>query len=95
VGLVEQHEKRSLYSGTDADRPAARSRTLTTRSRVLLEKLQILLVKTFPTFRSSEWPHPFRFSNENTLRISHLSRVCYVSHPSHPPWFDQILHTND
>jgi hypothetical protein len=38
--------------------------------------------------RSSRWSLPFRFSNKNILWISHLSCVCYMSHPSHPPWFD-------
>jgi len=33
---------------------------------------------------SSEWSLPFRFSGENCVR--HLSRACYIPHPSHPPF---------
>jgi hypothetical protein len=45
-----------------------------------------------PTPRSFEWSLPFRFTNQNCVCISHSSRACYISHPSHPPWFD---HPND
>jgi len=37
--------------------------------------------------RSSELSLPFRFSNQNSECISHLSHVCYMPRPSHPPWF--------
>jgi hypothetical protein len=33
------------------------------------------------TTRSSEWSLPFRFSDQNFVRISHLSRACYI--PTH------------
>jgi hypothetical protein len=38
--------------------------------------------------RSSEWSLPFRVSDQSLVRISHLSHVCYISYPSHSPWFD-------
>jgi hypothetical protein len=42
----------------------------------------------FPsTLTFSEWPLPFRSSNQNFLRIPQLSHACYVSRPSHFPWF--------
>jgi hypothetical protein len=31
---------------------------------------------------------PFRLSNQRTVCISHIYDACYMSHPSHPPWFD-------
>jgi hypothetical protein len=37
--------------------------------------------------RSSKWSLPFRFPNQNIVRISHLSHACYTPRPSHPPWF--------
>jgi hypothetical protein len=27
------------------------------------------------------------FSNRNIVRTSRLSYACYISNPSHPPWF--------
>jgi hypothetical protein len=30
----------------------------------------------------------FRFSDQNFVRISHLSSACYIPCPPHPPWFD-------
>jgi hypothetical protein len=37
------------------------------------------------TTRSSEWSLPFRFSNQSTVCISHLSHACYMPLPSHNP----------
>jgi hypothetical protein len=37
----------------------------------------------------SEWYLPFRFSNQNILRSSHISHVCYMPRPSHRPRFDR------
>jgi hypothetical protein len=37
--------------------------------------------------RSSECSPPFRFS-DYIFSISHISHTCYMTHPSHPPWFD-------
>jgi len=31
---------------------------------------------------------PFRFSNQNTVRSSHLSNACCIPRPSHPPWLE-------
>jgi hypothetical protein len=31
---------------------------------------------------------PFKFSNQNTVCISHLSHACYITRPSYLPWFD-------
>jgi hypothetical protein len=36
---------------------------------------------------SSEWSLTFRFSNQNTVCISHPSSACYMPSPSHPPLF--------
>jgi hypothetical protein len=48
----------------------------------------------FPsTHRSSEWPLPFKFSNQNIVCISHRSHVCYMCHPSHPPRFGPLMIT--
>jgi hypothetical protein len=33
---------------------------------------------------------PFGFTNQNTVRISHLSHVCYMPYPSHPPSIDHL-----
>jgi len=38
--------------------------------------------------RSPKWPFPFRFSDQNFVHISHSTHACYISRPSHPPWFD-------
>jgi hypothetical protein len=40
------------------------------------------------TFRSSKWSLPFRFSDQNFVRISYLSHVFYMPCRSHPPWLD-------
>jgi len=37
---------------------------------------------------SFEWSHPFRFSNNNFVHISHLSHACYMPRPSHSPLSD-------
>jgi hypothetical protein len=64
---------------------------------------QMCPVHTFPTCfhktpsdtdlpstpRSSEWPLPFRFSDQIFVRISHITHACYVPHPSHLPWYDR------
>jgi hypothetical protein len=34
---------------------------------------------------SYEWSLPFRFSDQNFVCISHLSRACCLPCPSHPP----------
>jgi len=31
-----------------------------------------------PTLRSSSWSHPFRFSDQSFLCISHVSHACYM-----------------
>jgi hypothetical protein len=36
------------------------------------------------TPRSSEWSLPFRFSNQDTVRISRLSHACYMPYSNHP-----------
>jgi len=33
--------------------------------------------------RSSKWSLPYRFSNQNFVRISYRSHACYVPHQSH------------
>jgi hypothetical protein len=38
--------------------------------------------------RASEWSLPFRFSGQDSVRISHLSCACYMTRPSHPPWIN-------
>jgi hypothetical protein len=38
--------------------------------------------------RSSEWSLPFRLSNQNFARISHLLPARYMPRPSQPPSFD-------
>jgi len=40
------------------------------------------------TPRSSKWPLPFGFCDQNFVCISHLSHACYMSLPSHPPRFN-------
>jgi hypothetical protein len=35
---------------------------------------------------------PFNSSNQNHVRISHVSNSCYMPRPSNPPWFD---HSNN
>jgi len=43
---------------------------------------------TFPyTPRSSEWS--LQVFQPNFSMHSHISNACYISHPSHLPWFDQ------
>jgi hypothetical protein len=37
-----------------------------------------------------EWSFPFRFSNQNTICISHLSNACYKPCSFHPPWYDHL-----
>jgi hypothetical protein len=37
---------------------------------------------------SSEWSHPIRFPEQNCVRMSHLSHVCHMLRPSHPPCLD-------
>jgi hypothetical protein len=39
-----------------------------------------------PTPRSSKWSLPFKFLDQGSVYISHLSHACYVSRPFHPPW---------
>jgi hypothetical protein len=39
---------------------------------------------------SSKWCLSFWFSNQNNVCISHLSHPCYMPHPSHSPWFDDL-----
>jgi len=47
----------------------------------------------FPsTSRFSEWPLSFRFTNQTTVCISHLSHACYIFHPSH---FLCLYHRNN
>jgi len=42
----------------------------------------------FPsTPRSSEWTHSFRFSDQNTVCISHQPHAYYMTRPFHSPWF--------
>jgi len=41
---------------------------------------------------SSEWPLPFRISDQNFMYISHLPHACNMLRPSHPPWYD---HSSD
>jgi len=49
----------------------------------------------FPSsLRSSTLSLPFRFPNQNTVYISHLSRQCYMLHPSHLPWFHHPKRTS-
>jgi len=41
----------------------------------------------FPSMpRYSTWSLPFRFSDENFVRISQFSHACYILCPLHPPW---------
>jgi len=40
------------------------------------------------TPRSSDWPLPFKFSDQNLVCISHFSHGCYMSRLPHPPSFD-------
>jgi hypothetical protein len=35
-----------------------------------------------------KWSSPFSFFDRNCVLIYHLYHACYISHPSHPPWFD-------
>jgi len=43
---------------------------------------------TFPSaVRSSEWSHPFRFSDQNFVCLSHQFHACYMLHLSHPYLF--------
>jgi hypothetical protein len=43
----------------------------------------------FPsTPRTSVWSLPFRISDQNFVRISHLSCACYMSLPTNPPLLD-------
>jgi hypothetical protein len=39
---------------------------------------------------SSKISLSFRFSIQNIVRISYLSHACYMSRPSHLPWFDHL-----
>jgi len=42
---------------------------------------------SFPSMlTSSEWLLSFRFSEQNYVYISHLSRTCDMLRPSHPPY---------
>jgi hypothetical protein len=43
----------------------------------------------FPsTPRFSKWSLQFRFSNQNIVCLPKLSHACYMTRPSHSPWFD-------
>jgi hypothetical protein len=44
------------------------------------------IIPSTPT--SSEWPRPFKLSNQNFGPISHPSHTFYMPRPSHHPWFD-------
>jgi hypothetical protein len=46
---------------------------------ISLRSIQILSFHLLPG--SSEWSLPLRFSNKNTVRISHISHACYMSCP--------------
>jgi hypothetical protein len=54
------------------------------------------------TPRSSEWSLPFRYSDQNCIRVCYLSHACYIFCPSHPLWleycnnvrFTCVLYTN-
>jgi len=37
------------------------------------------------TIMSSAWSLSFRSTDQNIIRISHLSHACYLVCPSHPP----------
>jgi len=39
--------------------------------------------------RSSEWSPPFRFSDKNSVLISHLLRACHMPSLSHSPWLGE------
>jgi len=39
------------------------------------------------TLRHSKWSIPFRFPDQNFVRIYYISRACYVPRLSHLPWF--------
>jgi len=47
-----------------------------------------IILQTMPM--SSEWSLPFRFSDQNFLRISHLTHACYMLRPSRPLWLDHL-----
>jgi len=34
---------------------------------------------------------PFRFFDQNFVRISHLPHACYMPHPFHSPWFITLI----
>jgi hypothetical protein len=38
-----------------------------------------------------EWHLSFRPSSQTSICISYRSHVCYMPHPSYPPWFYQFL----
>jgi hypothetical protein len=45
---------------------------------------------TFPPMsRSSEWSLPFRFLDQNFVRVSHL-HACCMPRPPYPPWFHHL-----
>jgi hypothetical protein len=46
-------------------------------------------INLLSTLRSSECSLPFRFSNQNIIRISQLSHACYIPRLSHTPWLEQ------
>jgi len=51
-------------------------------------KFILILDSTLPsTPTSSDWCFPFRFTDQNCVYILHPSHACYMSRPSHPPWF--------
>lgn len=39
---------------------------------------------------ASEWSLPSRFSNQNSVCISHVSRELYMLNESYPPLFDHL-----
>jgi hypothetical protein len=51
----------------------------------LSEMLSNIVFPSKPT--SSAWSLPFRFSTQNTVCISHLSRTWHIPRLSKPPWF--------
>jgi hypothetical protein len=52
--------------------------------------LRFILILSSHLCLCSEWSLPFRLSNQNFVRISHLPNAHHVPRPSHTLWCDHI-----
>jgi hypothetical protein len=56
----------------------------------------LVLILSFRLVMSTKSSLPFRFYNWKLVRFYHgPCYVCYMSHSSHPPWFDHLNKSNE